>query len=366
VSYLRGLKTYHTLYFIFLCFTRNFANKLWNAGKYVQICLAGVRDDAARLDALTVRGPMSAAELATLPVPERYIVSRCHEVVGEVTRALEALSFGDAGRVVHDFLWDELADWYIEASKVRMRAAEGGAESPADAADHQQRTRRVLVYVWETCMRLLHPFMPYLTETLWQQLPHAERSVMLADWPQLQDEAGSESALPTDATAVRQFGSLQATVRSIRNARAEYGVDPGRKIPCVLVVADAALRAVLQQERSVFALLGRVQDTQLQILGPEEATKALSGAGACVHLIVEEGVEAHLPQSGLLDPQKERLRLSRQAEKLGKDIQVLSGRLASPGFVDRAPPHLVAEAKTKLAELQDQLSTVTASMEALV
>jgi valyl-tRNA synthetase len=215
-------------------------------------------------------------------------------------------------------------------------------------------------------MRLLHPFMPYLTETLWQQLPHTERSVMLADWPQLQDEAGSESALPTDAAAVRQFGSLQATVRSIRNARAEYGVDPGRKIRCVLVVADAALRAVLQQERSVFALLGRVEDAQLLILAPEDAAQALASAGACVHLIVEEGVEAYLPQSGLLDPQKERARLSRQADKLGKDIQVLSGRLSSAGFMDRAPPYLVAEARTKLAELQDQLNTVNASMEALI
>ena len=300
---------------------------------------------------------MTEAELLALPVPERYIVSRCHEVTARVTQLLESYSFGDAGRLVHDFLWDELADWYIEASKVRMR--EGDHAS-------QAQTRRVLVYVWDTCMRLLHPFMPYLTETLWQQIPHSGDSIMISAWPQLKhsDEA-EEAALAVDSAAVRDFGSLQALVRSIRNARAEYNVDAGKKIPVILKIQRPALRSLLEQERQIFALLARAEDSQLQIVFAEDSAAsvtAVEAAGPCVHLVVEEGLEAYLPQSGLVDPQKERLRLSKQAERLQKDITVMQARLQSAGFVDRAPAHLVAEAKDKLRDLEEQLRAVNASL----
>lgn len=343
-------------------FFRNFANKLWNAGKFIQNCMAGL--DTTQLNSLAVQGPMTATELQALPLPERYIVSRCHEVTARVTQLLESYSFGDAGRLVHDFLWDELADWYIEASKVRMR----------EGAVAQAQTRRVLVYVWDSCMRLLHPFMPYLTETLWQQIPHSGDSIMLSAWPQLaqaQDGHGQgeeqESQLAVDSAAVRDFGLLQALVRSIRNARAEYNVDAGKKIPVILKLQRPALHALLEQERQILSLLARAEDSQLQIvLADEGATiNALEAAGPCVHLVVEEGLEAYLPQSGLVDPQKERLRLGKQAERLQKDIAVMQSRLQSSGFVDRAPAHLVAEAKDKLRDMEEQLSVVNNSLFAL-
>lgn len=321
----------------------------------MQNCLTGL--DASQLADLAVQGAMGQAELLALPVPERYIVSRCHEVTARVTELLESHSFGDAGRLVHDFLWDELADWYIEASKVRMR------EGPLA----QAQMRRGLVYVWDTCMRLLHPFMPYLSETLWQQIPHTGDSIMLAAWPQLKhSDDQTETELAVDSAAVRDFGSLQALVRSIRNARAEYNVDAGKKIPVILKLQRPSLRALFEQERQIFTLLARAEDTQLQIIHVDGDNGApahtVEAAGPCVHLVVEEGLEAFLPQAGLVDPQKERLRLSKQAEKLQKDIGVMQARLQSAGFVDRAPPHLVAEAKDKLKDMEEQLKVVTTSL----
>jgi valyl-tRNA synthetase len=283
-----------------------------------------------------------------------------------------------AGRLVHDFLWEEFADWYLEASKVRLRNSGSGAtsslEEQAAQWQTQHQTRRVLVYVWDSCLRLLHPYMPYLTELLWQQIPHLGESIMLADWPQMRNQTGTadsgeacaqEALLPVDATATAQFRALQEIVKAIRNARAQYAVEPGRKVPCILVVQDAPLRAVLQQERAIFALLGRVQEEDLTIISAEEQSGALSAAGACVHLVVQDGVEVFLPQSGLVDAAKERQRLGKQAEKVTKDIAVLSARLESAGFSERAPPQLVAESRQKLADMQEQLRTINASLDAL-
>jgi len=356
---------------------RNFVNKLWNAGKYVQICLADL-DEAERAQ-LAVRGPMSAAELSTLAVPERFIVSRCHEVVTKVTHALENYNFGESGRVVHDFLWDEFADWYLEASKTRMRSPgpDASPEALRQFQLQQQQSRRVLVYVWDTCMRLLHPFMPYLTETLWQLIPHDGESIMLADWPQMRasddaDRPGSEAetALALDPQAIKDFGTLQALVYSVRNARAEYNVDAGRKIPSIVRLQRPAMHSLVQAERSMLCLLGRLDDAQLRVLPGSsnvlgKDTSEVVAAGACVLLVVEDGVEVYLPQSGLVDVQKERLRLGKQAEKLRKAMEGVQARLQSAGFVDRAPAHLVAETRGNLRDLEDQLRVVELSLEAL-
>jgi valyl-tRNA synthetase len=133
--------------------------------------------DTTERDSYTVVGVMTATELRTLPLPERYIVSACHQLIDRVTLSLENYDFGDAGRQIYEFLWDEYADWYIEISKTRMR-------TPALAL----QARRTLVYVWDSCLRLLHPFMPFLTEVLWQQLPHRGDSLMIANWPKMVDE----------------------------------------------------------------------------------------------------------------------------------------------------------------------------------
>lgn len=333
---------------------RNFANKLWNAGKYLQMNLADLSD--VERDALKVTSPMTKEEMTALPLAERYIVSRCHELVEKVTGSLEAYSFGDAGQQIQAFLWDEYADWYIEVSKTRN-------SNPAQAA----QAKRVLVYVFDRCMRLLHPFMPYLTETLWQLTPHEGDSIMVAEWPAM---AGKE-ALTVDEEAIRAFGSIQALVRTVRNARAEYNVEPGKKIGAVVVAPTGLARANIEGEIAAVSLLGRIDSSELRVVDPSFEPSAL---GQSVHLVVEDegqvegakAMEAYLPMATLVDAEKEVKRLTKQADKLRKDIEGLEKRLASKGFADKAPPHILAEVKGNVAEKREQLAAVEKGIKSYV
>jgi len=189
-------------------YNRNFANKLWNSARFVLGNLEGISKD--EWDALAVTGPMSEEEMASLPVPEQYIVSQCHELVNEVTAQLEEYTLGQAGEQVQTFLWDEFADWYLEISKVRLFAAQKSDDPEVQAA--AARARRVLVYVLDTSFRLLHPFMPYVTEAIWQRCPHKGDALMTARWPLKAGEV-----LPSGGDAVREFKAFQALVRKVRS-----------------------------------------------------------------------------------------------------------------------------------------------------
>jgi valyl-tRNA synthetase len=340
---------------------RNFANKLWNCCKFVTgNALKNVELD--ELSKLGVSGPMSEEEFQTLLLPEKYIVSKCHSLVGSVTNDLEMYQLGAAGSKVYEFLWDEYADWYIEISKTRLyEGAGGGDEAEARVA------RRVLVYILDTSLRLLHPYMPFVTEQLWHHLPRAANdenratnALMLSDWPQMDDS----SPLVTSETAVNQFECFQSLTRKIRNARAEYNVEPGKRISAIVVASDVMLD-VLKAELKSLVALARLDPDQVFILraNSDEANTAMQQEA--VHLVVQDGVDAYLPMSGLIDPVKERLRLQKQNEKLTVEIKKLSGRLESAGFTDKAPPDVVEKAKSELSELQEQVAKVQASLSAL-
>jgi valyl-tRNA synthetase len=209
----------------------NFANKLWNICKFVT---GNALKDLSESDIneLAVSGPIGREEFETLSLPEKYIVSKLHVLVGSITKDIESYQLGAAGSKIYEFLWDQYADWYVEISKTRIyEGAGGGGELEAKAA------RRVLVYVLDFSLRLLHPYMPFVTEQLWHHLPRAPKSdeqathaLMLADWPEMEGEV-----LVTDAAAVSAFECFQALTRSIRNARAEYNVEPGKRISAVIV-----------------------------------------------------------------------------------------------------------------------------------
>ena len=283
-------------------------------------------------------------EMHSLPLPELYIISACHQLIEKVTDSLERYDLGDAGRQIYEFLWDEYADWYIEISKTRMR-------DPATAV----MARRVLVYVWERCLRLLHPFMPFLTETLWQQLPHVGSSIMIENWPKMGQEQ-----LHIEQSSLTNFKAIQALIRSIRNARAEYNVEAGKKIAAV-IKADGKLAQSLSEEKASLSLLGRIEESSLSIIDIAAAVPSTK----CVHLLVQEGLEAFLPMADMVDREKELMRLSKQAEKLQKDISGLESRLQSKGFVDKAPESVIAEVKANLADKMDQLRAVNKSIESL-
>ena len=339
---------------------RNFANKLWNCCKFVTG--NALKDaDQAELDRLGVSGPISKEEFETMALPERYIISKCHTLVAEVTEDLEKYQLGSAGSKVYEFLWDQFADWYIEISKTRLyEGAGGGNEEDAKIA------RRVLVYVLDTSLKLLHPYMPYVTEQLWHHLPRpqtegqAPNALMLSNWPQMDDDR----PLVTDKLSVSQFECFQALTRRIRNARAEYNVEPGKRISAV-VIASGEIKKEIEKEIKSLVALARLDPEQVAVYeaGSEEAKAATSVES--VQLIVQEGVEAYLPLSGLIDPVKERKRLEKQGEKLSKEIEKLAGRLQAKGFTDKAPADVVEKARAELAELEDQAAKVKAGLVAL-
>lgn len=341
---------------------RNFANKLWNACKFVTgNALKGVEGD--QLQKLAVTGPMQKEEFDQMSLPERFIVSKCHSLVASVTEDIENYQLGAAGSKIYEFLWDQYADWYIEISKTRLYEAAGGG-----GEDEAQTARRVLVYILDTSLRLLHPYMPFVTEQLWHHLPlvavdddnKAAHALMLADWPQMDD-----TQLITSSDAVSKFESFQALTRSIRNARAEYNVEPGKRISAV-VIAKGDLKIEIQKEIKSLVALAKLDPDNVSVYeaGSDEAKKALKEDA--VQLVVQDGVEAYLPLSGLIDPEKERMRLVKQSEKLAKEIEKLGGRLKSQGFVGKAPAEVVEKAQAELSELEDQAAKVKASLEALI
>jgi valyl-tRNA synthetase len=272
------------------------------------------------VQALAVTGPINAAELASLPLPERYIISQCHSLVGSVTSQvcnhrpnhrpnhsryhrvttvcpvtlqLQTYDFGPAGQAIYAFLWDEYADWYLEISKRRI-----GGDDPLAAA----QARRTLVYVLDSCLRLLHPYMPFITEELWQKLPHAGDSLMISRWPVMDED----EALPLDSDAVDTFESMRALVRSVRNARAEYRVEPAKKISAA-VVASPSLAAEVEKEADALAFLARVAPGALSVSSSssspsstDAASSATEPAAAAVRLVVADGLEAYLPLADMV------------------------------------------------------------------
>lgn len=340
---------------------RNFANKLWNCCKFVtDNALKGV--DEEEIASLGVNGPITQEEFDKLALPERYIISKCHSLVESVTNDIENYQLGAAGSKIYEFLWDQYADWYIEISKTRLYdGAGGGDEEEAKAA------RRVLVYILDTSLRLLHPYMPYVTEQLWHHLPRtpmkddqAAHALMLSNWPQMNDD----SPLVTSNDVVDSFECFQALTRSIRNARAEYNVEQGKKISAT-IIASGKLYEEIKAEIKSLVLLAKLDAEQVFVYegGSEEAKSAASVES--VQLVVQDGVEAYLPLSGLIDPEKEKKRLAKQKEKLQKEIQKLAGRLQSKGFVDKAPESVVMKARSELAELEDQAAKIEASLSSL-
>ncbi len=233
--------------------------------------------------------------------------------------------------------------------------------------DEIKASQRVLVYILDTSLRLLHPYMPYVTEQMWHHLPRPSRTedqaahaLMLANWPKMNDSV----PLVTSAEAVNTFECFQALTRSIRNARAEYNVEQGKKISAT-IVAGGKLREEINKEIKSLVLLAKIDPEQVAVveIGSEEAKAAASVKS--VQLVVQDGVEAYLPLAGLIDPEKERKRLEKQATKLAKEIEKLAGRLNSKGFVDKAPPELVEKARGELAEMEDQAAKIKASLDSL-
>jgi valyl-tRNA synthetase len=315
---------------------RNFANKLWNVARFTLHNLQDGKENW-RPD------PIGESELAGMPLAERWIVSRIHQLTEEITRHMEGFSFGEAGRSLYSFIWAEFADWYVEAAKTRLYGEDETAK---------KRTQQVLLYVLERTLRLLHPYMPFITETIWQNLPIEKptESIMIAQWP----EAG-----PVDTAAIAQWEAIQELIRATRNARQAYEVEPARKIAATIVAERGA--EALRESREIIALLARVDEAELVI----EDSLAQPPENAA-HIVVADGLEAYLPLAGMLDLDKERERLAKHVAETQAEVTRLEARLANRGFTDKAPPSIVQGARDQLAAAQERLERLQERQRALV
>ncbi len=309
---------------------RNFGNKIWQAARYV----LGNLDAPPGRDAPGRYAPPAdgIAPTADMDAADRWILSRYHRLVGEVQRLIDGYQLGEAGRQIYDFVWSEYCDWYIEMTKVRLRD-DASAEAAASAAT----ARRVLVYVLDGCLRLLHPYMPFITEAIWQYLPHREEALIVAPWPQ---------AGPLDDAAEGRMGDMMEMIRAIRNARAEYDVEPGRRIAAIIAAGERL--PFLQSQAGVFAALARVDEGRLEVQARLDAPpeKALT--------LVVGGYTCYLPLAALIDLDRERARLKGEIGQVDQEIAHSEKLLSNQGFVNKAPEAVVQKERARLAESRER------------
>jgi valyl-tRNA synthetase len=307
---------------------RNFANKLWNAGRYVIRNLENM--------------PAHPVGEPDWTLADSWIWARLKQVNQTVNRLFEGYQFGEAGRQIYDFFWGEFADWYVEIAKDQI--AEGGGRA--------YTTIQTLVRIMDTCLRFLHPFTPFVTEALWGHLRSAsietspalapkggwEEALIIAKWPEPVQMEGWE------AGAIEDFTLVQEMVRAIRNIRSEYKVEPGRRITCTISAGDKV--GTVEAQKKTFASLAGIDLEGLTIV-----EKPLEPSEECVMLVITP-VEISLPLAGLVDPQAERARLEKELAEVQMQVERLEKLLASP-FAQKAPPDVVDKEREKLAAYQE-------------
>ncbi|MGI5916257.1 MAG: valine--tRNA ligase [Anaerolineae bacterium] len=310
---------------------RNFANKIWQASRFV---LGNLGERAAGFVPDGIIDPATLDDIA-----DRWIVSRYHRLVAETNRLLDGYMFGEAGRQIYDFIWGEYCDWYIEMTKVRFQ---GDDQAAADAA------RRVLVYVLDGCLKLLHPYMPFVSEAIWQYLPHQGEALIVAPWPTAGDMNESSIAAMDD---------LMELIRAIRNVRTEYNVEPGRRIAAS--ISAGARTAFLREQSGVLQFLARIDGERLTIAETldERPQQALT--------LVIGGIECYLPLAALVDLDRERARLSDELATMDREIARTEKLLSNPGFTGKAPAAVVQKERDKLAEYKDRRARLQERLESL-
>jgi valyl-tRNA synthetase len=309
---------------------RNFTNKIWQATRFILMNLEDAEAPSLR-----------EVDESCLTLEDRWILSRINGLTGNVTRLMDAYQYGEAGRQVRDFLWDEFCDWYIEATKVRLYTDGADKETP----------RAILPAVLEQAMRLLHPYMPFVTEAIWQALPEKVKqgpALMMAPWPE-------QDAARLDEDAEAQMALLMDLIRGIRGVRSDYNVQPGRRIAATIAAGGAS--SAIEESRDILTFLARMDGDQLEIV---ERTEPLDQSAS----VVVGDLVAYLPLAGLVDLEAERARLEKELANLNERIADSEERLAGP-FAEKAPEHIVQRERDKLAGMRTEAAQVEEQIERL-
>ena len=304
---------------------RNFANKLWNASRYVMMNLS---DDA--------KNELPASE--KLEIADKWILSKLNTLITEVTENMDKYELGVAVQKIYDFIWDSYCDWYIELTKARLYSED---------ADRKQTAIQVLVYVLDQILRLLHPFMPFITEEIWQSLPHEGEALIVAQWPEFREDLAFKAE-------ENLMESVMDAIRAIRNRRSEMNVPPSKK---------AALY-VLTSKPDVF----REGEGFIQRLAYADSVTMLDAEPADLNGMVTcatSDAKLYIPMGQLVDVEKELERIAKELEKARKNLSSLEGKLSNENFVSRAPEHVVADIREKAQKARDLIASLEQSEEAM-
>ncbi|MEY9975259.1 valine--tRNA ligase [Lysinibacillus sp. RC79] len=305
----------------------NFSNKIWNASRFALMNMEGMT-----FDEIDLTGEKSVAD--------KWILTRLNETIERVTSLAERYEFGEVGRELYNFIWDDFCSWYIEMAKLPLYGEDEAAK---------KTTRSILAYVLDQTMRLLHPFMPFITEEIWQHLPHEGESITVAAWPTVRTELHF-------AEEADNMKLLMDIIRSVRNIRAEVNTPMSKKVPLYISAKDAATATVLEANKAYLE----------KFCNPETLTigESLEAPGQSMTAVVT-GAELFLPLVGLINLEEEIARLEKELEKWAKEVKLVTGKLSNEKFVSKAPEALVNAEREKLADYESKHSVVLKRLEEL-
>lgn len=307
--------------------TWNFANKIWNASRFALMNMNGLT-----YEEIDLSGEKSVAD--------KWILTRLNETIETVTRLSDRYEFGEVGRILYNFIWDDFCDWYIEMAKLPLYGEDEAAKLT---------TRSILAYVLDNTMRLLHPFMPFITEEIWQNLPHAGESITTAAWPEVNPAF-------TDNKAANDMKLLVEIIRSVRNSRAEVNTPMSKKIKILLKAQDDTIKATLEDNKAYIERFCNPEELEIatDIAIPDKAMTS-----------VITGVEIILPLEGLINMEEEIARLTKEHEKWTKEVDRVQKKLSNQGFVSKAPEKVINEEKAKEQDYLQKRATVEARIKEL-
>ncbi|WFA09904.1 valine--tRNA ligase [Tissierella sp. Yu-01] len=307
---------------------RNFANKLWNATRFV---LMNLEEDIS----------YDNINLDKLEEEDKWIISRLNKVIKEVSENLEKYEIGLGAQRIYDFIWDEYCDWYIEMVKSRLYGEDRESKIVAE---------KVLVYVLKDILKILHPFMPYITEEIWQHLPNNDKALIVSQWPKYNETFEFE-----DAELSIEY--IKTAIKSIRNARAEMNIAPSKKANTIFVTTDNTIKEYLETGKRYFINLSGAESITIYDNMENIDEDNIS--------IVLDRCEVYLPLKELIDYEKEIERLEKEKEKLEGEIKRVVGKLSNQGFVMKAPANVVDEEKEKQKKYEEMLNKVLERLESL-
>ncbi len=304
---------------------RNFANKLWNASRYVMMNLS---QDAKN----------ELPDISKLEIADKWVLSKLNALISEVTENMESYELGVAIQKIYDFIWDIYCDWYIEMTKARLFA---------DDADRKNTAIGVLVYVLDQVLRLLHPFMPFITEEIWQSIPHEGDALIVAQWPEYRQELNFKA----EADAME---SVMAAIRAIRNRRTEMNVPPSKKAALYVLTAKPQ---VFTEGEGFLQRLAYAEEVKLLEAEPANLDGMVT--------ITTSDAKLYIPMGQLVDVQKEIERISKELENAKKFLASLEAKLSNEKFVSRAPEAVVAAEREKADKTRDLIAQLEQSAAAM-